>query len=413
MEATRSSELYARAKRLIPGGTQTISKRPERYVEGKWPAYWHRARGARIWDLDGNEYIDYVMALGPIILGYGHPSVNAAIARQLEIGSLTSLQSPLEVEVAEKLVEHVPSAEMVRFAKTGAEATAMAVRIARAYTNRTKVLSCGYAGWHDWWVAKRHITGSRGVTQTRGIPEALRDLTFDLPYGDKEALERLLVEHGGDLACIMIDASEVNDEGVFLGVAREAADRVGAVLAFDEIITGFRMGLGGAQRLYGVTPDISTFGKAIANGMPLAATVGKRAIMELAAELWITSTFGGEALSLAAALATIQELEKPGTLERLWANSERLAKGFRQIADGHGNGTEVIGQRSMPGLRFTNGSAENDQAAQLFVARMLDAGILTRPNYVLFVTVELSDEEIDRTLESTEQALGAVGALAV
>jgi glutamate-1-semialdehyde aminotransferase len=406
MAVTRCNELYRKAKSLIPGGTQTISKRPERYVPGKWPAYWDRAEGARIWDLDGNEYLDYVMALGPIVLGYNHPAVNEAIAAQLRKGSITSLQSPLEVALAEKLVEHVPSADMVRFMKTGAEATAVAVRIARAYTNRTKVVSCGYAGWHDWWVAKGSVGSSRGDASMRGVPTVLEALICDLKYGDRETLDEVIATQGDEVACIMIDMFEVNDAGGFLRVVRDAADRIGAVLIFDEIITGFRMGLGGAQGLYGVTPDISTFGKAMANGMPVSATVGKREIMEVAADLWITSTFGGEALSLAAALATIEELEKPETLARLHDLGHHLEKGLGQLTDGL-DGVECIGQLSMPGIRFVNGGTSDEEAARDFVARMLKQGILTRPNYVFFVTAALTEEDVARTLQAAERALRA------
>jgi glutamate-1-semialdehyde-2,1-aminomutase len=412
MGVQRSNELYAKAKALIPGGTQTASKRPESFVPDRWPAYWDRAQDAHIWDLDGNEYVDYVMALGPIVLGYAHPKVKEAIARQLEKGSVTSLQSPLEVAVAEKLVEHVPCAEMVRFMKSGAEATAMAVRIARGYTNREKVVSCGYAGWHDWWVAKASSPNSRGSIPQGGVPEVLKSLAFDLAYGDVSRLEALAAEHGDDVACIMIDTSEVNDNGHFLGRAREMAGRMGAVLVFDEIITGFRMGLSGAQGVYGVTPDMATFGKAIANGMPLSATVGRRDIMETATRLWITSTFGGEALSLAAALATIEELEKPETLERLHRASQALDKGFREIAARHGS-VEVFGQLSMPGIRFTHGAGPNEEAAREYVARMLEAGFLTRPNYVFFVTASLTEQDIERTLEATEQAVAALDAALV
>lgn len=409
MAVRRCNELYRKARALIPGGTQTISKRPERYVPGKWPAYWDRAKGACIWDLDGNKYLDYVMALGPIVLGYNHPAVNEAIIAQLKKGSITSLQSPLEVALAEKLVEHIPSAEMVRFMKTGAEATAMAVRIARAYTNRTKIISCGYAGWHDWWVAKGAVGSSRGDGNMRGVPEELDALISDLKYGDTKTLNELVARQGSELACIMIDTFEVNDGGAFLHAVRDAADRTGAVLAFDEIITGYRMGLGGAQGLYGVTPDISTFGKAMANGMPLSATVGKRDIMEVAGDLWITSTFGGEALSLAAALATIAELEKPETLARLHDLSGRLAKGFEQLASPY-EGIEVFGQLSMPGLRFVNGDEDKRYSAGNFVAGMLQAEVLTRPNYVFFVTAALTDDDVAHTLEAAEKVLTALGA---
>lgn len=408
MAVKRSNDLYRRAQELIPGGTQTISKRPERYVPGKWPAYFEKARGPHVWDLDGNEYLDYVMALGPIILGYNHPSVNEAIAAQLNKGSISTLQSPLEVALAEKLVEHIPSAEMVRFMKTGAEATAMAVRIARAHTGRPRVVSCGYAGWHDWWVAKGTMGSSRGDASLRGVPRELDKLVTDLVYGDAAALRALAATDGTDVACIMIDTFEVSDQGAFLHLARKTADDIGAVLAFDEIITGYRMGLGGAQGLYGVTPDLSTFGKAMANGMPISAIVGRREVMEVAGELWITSTFGGEALSLAAALATIAELEKPATLGRIHEVSARLDRGFQRLAE-RDERVEAFGQVSMPGLRYRG--VDSGLRAGAFVAGMLEEGILTRPNYVFFPTAALTDEDVARTLETAEKVLAKTGAV--
>jgi len=408
MAVKSSNELYRRAQQLIPGGTQTISKRPERYVPDKWPAYWSEAKGPWIWDLDGNKYLDYVMALGPIILGYNHHSVNEAITVQLSKGSISSLQSPLEVALAEKLVQHIPSAEMVRFMKTGAEATAMAVRIARAHVGRPRVISCGYAGWHDWWVAKGSMGSSRGDASLRGVPRELDVLVSDLAYGDAASLNAMAAAGGTDVACIMIDTFEVNDGGAFLHLARKTADDIGALLVFDEIITGYRMGLAGAQGMYGVTPDLSTFGKAMANGMPISAVVGKREVMQVAADLWITSTFGGEALSLAAALATISELEKPATLDRLHDVSEWLERGFQQLAERH-EGLECFGQLSMPGLRFTGPDASGRAAA--FVAGMLEKGLLTRPNYAFFVTAALSDDEIAYTIEAAETVLAKAGAV--
>lgn len=400
MMGSRCRRLYERAQQVIPGGTQTISKRPERYVAKGWPAYWDRAEGSRIWDLDGNEYLDYVLALGPILLGYSDPHVNEAIAAQLQKGALTTLQSPLEVEVAEKLIEHIPCAEMVRFLKTGAEATAFCVRVARAYTGREKVISCGYAGSHDWWVAKRGDD-----PEARGVPACLRALVLDVALGDVEGLRALVDDHGDDLGCIVVEPKVDVGMEPFLRACRELATQSGAVLIMDEIVTGFRMGLGGAQAYFNVTPDLAAFGKAMANGMPLAAAVGRAELMQEAADLWLTTTFGGEALSLASAKATIEQLERPEILKRIWSNGERLLRGWAAHGDANGR-VKTYGLGPCPGLRFLDDAGQEDeQLDAAFVERMLAQGILMRRSHSAFMTAAHTDDDIDRTIAATETVL--------
>ena len=395
-----SDQLYARARAIIPGGTQTISKRPERFVPDAWPAYWDRASGSRLWDTEGREYLDYVLALGPVLLGYNDPAVTAAVQRQLEKGPLTTLQSPLEVRIAEKLIEHIPCAEMARFFKTGAESTAAAVRVARAATGRETILSSGYGGCHDWWVAKMTDAAAK-----RGVPQCLDHLIHDVPLGDIATLRTLAGAYSDDLACIMIEPKAVPNLENFLRAAREVADSRGAVFVMDEIVTGFRMGLGGAQAYFGVTPHLATFGKAIANGFPLAALVGKRELMEIAAELWLTSTFGGEALSLAAADAVIHGLETTDVLAHVWAMGEQLQEGWRSLGLGKGR-AQVYGLPPCPGLRFLDASGREDaQMDALYVERMLHEGILMRRAHCAFVSAAHTADDIGRTIESTAAVL--------
>jgi glutamate-1-semialdehyde aminotransferase len=236
-------------------------------------------------------------------------------------------------------------------------------------------------------------------------------LIFDVKYGDSGTLEAVAAEHGDETACIIVDPVQTAADADFLRLARKLADKHGALLVFDEIITGFRLGLGGAQGYFGVTPDVATFGKAMANGMPLSTVVGKKEVMQLAADLWISSTFGGEALSLAAAKATIEELERPETLEQLWAKGRRLMDGWRETVAGNGR-VQMDGLPPIPALLFTDESGGYDAEADgTYVERMFDAGILMRRKHYAFVTVSLSDDDIDRTIEATEGAIGATAAV--
>jgi len=400
MGIKRCNELYERATRVIPGGCQTVSKRPEVYLAGKWPGYFSRAYGSHIWDLDGNEYVDYVMALGPIILGYCHPAVDAAIEEQLRKGTVASLSSPLEVELAETLVKHVPCAEMVRFFKTGAESTSAAVRLARAYTGRDKVISCGYQGWHDWWAAKNGEPG---------VPKVLGELTLDVEYGDADGLESVLKEHGDAVACFILEPVVAEADTEFLKYARQETEKRGILLVFDEIITGFRLGMGGAQEYFGVVPDMATFGKAMANGMPISAVAGRSDVMKLAGELWISSTFGGEALSLAAALATLRELERPGVINQLWENGAKLLDGWKRLVESNQVNASVAGFPPIPTLRFLDGTGGRDTEAEgVFLGAMLERGVLWRRNHYAFITLSHSPEDIDRTVEASYQAMEAV-----
>jgi glutamate-1-semialdehyde 2,1-aminomutase len=318
-----SEAWLARARGLVPAATQTLAKGPGQYVRGVAPAFASRAKGSRLWDVDGNEYLDWQMAIGPIVLGYGYEAVDEAIRRQLADGITFSLVHPLEVEVAERVREVVPNAEMVRFSKTGCDVTSAAVRLARAFTGRSKVLCCGYHGWHDWYVATtdRHA----------GIPEATRDLVSTFQYNDLESVREGLDE---DVACVILEPVTFEEpRHGFLHELKKLCAKNGSLLVFDEMWTGFRIALGGAQQRYDVRADLACFSKAVANGMPLSILTGRREVMTLLErQVFFFTTFGGEALSLAAAKATIDELrarDVPATLERRGA---RLAEGVRAIA---------------------------------------------------------------------------------
>ncbi len=299
----RSNELYERAVKTIPLASQTFSKSAMNFPRGATPLFFEKGQGAYVWDYDGNQYIDYMSALMPIILGYRDSDVDEAIKNQLESGIIFSLPSNLEVKLSEKLIELIPSAEMVRFGKNGSDVTSAAIRLARAYTGRDRVTACGYHGWHDWYIGS--------TSRNLGVPKVVQDLSSTFIFNDSDSLESLLKSDPNGYAAVILEpAGTYEPEKGFLERVRELCNQYGVILIFDEIVTGFRVDMGGAQRKYGVTPDLATFGKAMANGMPISTIVGKRKIMKLMDDIFFSGTFGGETLSLAAALATITKLEK-------------------------------------------------------------------------------------------------------
>ncbi|HTQ02911.1 MAG TPA: aminotransferase class III-fold pyridoxal phosphate-dependent enzyme [Polyangiaceae bacterium] len=320
---TESNRWYERALGLVPAGTQTLAKGAGQYVNGVAPKFAARGAGAHMWDVDGNEYVDLQMGIGPISLGYCYEPVDRAIREQLALGITFSLVHPLEVEVAELVRSVVPNAEMVRYSKTGCDVTSAAVRLARAHTRRNKVLACGYHGWHDWYVAV--------TDRNLGVPEAVRELSYTFDYNDLEGLERSL---DADTACVILEpvvfAAPKND---FLHEVRKLCDARGALLVFDEMWTGFRLSLGGAQEKFGVRADLACFSKACANGMPLSLLTGRRDVMRLLEkDVFFFTTFGGEALSLAAARATIQEMRDKDVIGHLARQGLRLRDGYNALA---------------------------------------------------------------------------------
>ncbi len=322
-DISESDKLYARALGLIPNVTQTLAKGPAQYIKGVAPKYLKRGKGSHVWDIDGNEFIDFTMGVGPLSLGYCYPRVDEAIRNQLVDGITFSMMHPLEVETAELIRSIIPSAEAVRFSKTGADVTSAAVRLARAYTKRDKVLCCGYHGWHDWYI---------GVTdKDNGVPQTVKDLSFTFNYNDLQSLENSIDDN---TACVILEPvvfEEPRDN--FLGRIRALCDRHGIVLIFDEMWTGFRLALGGAQEYFGTTADLVCYSKAVANGMPLSVLAGKRAIMELLEkDAFFFTTFGGEALSLAAACATVAEMKERNVPAYLARQGEKIKNAYNASA---------------------------------------------------------------------------------
>lgn len=312
-----SIEQLARAELVIPLASQTFSKSRTQYPVGAAPLFAQRSKGSRTWDIDGNQYVDLVSSLGAVALGYGDDEIDEAVVRQLRDGVTLSLAHPIEAEVAERIVDLVPCAEMVRFGKNGSDATSAAIRLARAATGREHIVVCGYHGWQDWYIGS--------TSMHRGVPLRTRSLTHAIPYNDLGALDRVLADHPDDVAALILEpmTSAWPHEG-YLAEVRRITDEKGIVLVFDEMLTGFRFAPGGAQEYFGVTPDLACFGKALANGFPLSAIVGRRSILDLMSTIFFSGTFGGETLSLTAARVVLDRMATGEPTRQLAATGSDL-----------------------------------------------------------------------------------------
>ena len=412
-QVARSLEIYERARRLIPGATQLISRRPTRAALGVSPIYAERAKGCRIWDVDGNEYVDWFSAVGPIVLGYANDVVDAAVKEQIERGSIYSIVHESAVELAEMLVRLVPSAEMVRYAKGGGEACTVAVRIARGVTGRDKVLFSGYHGWHDWYLAanlgSERLDGHlfNGI-EPIGVPRALEGSSLPFAYGDLDQLEDLLKAHGDEVACIIMEPmrTELPPAGYLEGV-RRLADRHGVVLIFDEVSCGWRVSLGGVQEVVGVTPDMTVFAKAISNGYPMAAVVGRREVMEPMSRMFISSAYWDDNVGTAAALATVRELERLDAP----AIFERLGSDFRGRVDAAaaetGAPAKCVGVSAHPGIRFDVPAELMPKVATLFVQENARRGVILSQGF-FFNTAHDDDEALHRTEEAVRGSFAVI-----
>jgi len=395
---TRSERHYREALKLIPWGTQTNAKRPVEAFAGIMPFYIKRGKGCRIWDIDGKEYIDYRMSLGPVILGYCYPEVDRAVREQLKEGVLFSMASPCELELAKLITDVVPCAEMVRFMKTGEDANSCNVRIARAYTGRDMIVTCGYQGYSDWF----QTAGS----PTNGVPAFMKEHVREIPWGDLEAAEKVIRQYGEKIACVITvpyDFHE-NTSGDFVKLLRQLTSECGALLVFDEVLTGFRLSLGGAQEYFGVTPDLASFAKAMANGYPISAFVGKRAYMEKLNDFVLTTTYAGETLSMAAAIATIRIMKREKVHAHLWKMGKRLMDGLDEVARGLGVEAYAAGLPPASFLKFAApDESKNARLDFLFRRELYRQGIFASVRW--FISYSHKQNDIDETIEKSRVAL--------
>jgi len=399
MNLTRSDSWWERAQRVIPLGTQTLSKSPTQFVQGVCPIYLERGRGAHVWDVDGNEYIDYPMALGPVLLGYADPRVDDAVRRQLQDGITFTLMHPLEVEVAERIVAMCPGVEAVRFGKSGSDATSAAVRAARAITGRERVIALGYHGWHDWYIGS--------TSRNAGVPKAVQDLVTTAPFNDLDTLRERLEEEATAAVILEPAAATVPDPG-YLQAAIDAAHATGALMIFDEIITGFRLAPGGARERYGVRPDFSCYGKALGNGMPISAVAGAWSVMRVFEEIFYSGTHGGEALSLAAARAVLDTIADGTVLVGIHRLGCRLRDGLDATLARHGvDGIVTVGGEPE---RTVIGFAGPDELLWRSFAQQVFAEHAILFNGSMFSSAAHREEDIDRAVEAFDAALAPIAA---
>lgn len=394
-EISESENLIKRAKPLIPALTQTLAKGPTQWIDGVAPKYLKKGKGSHVWDVDGNEYIDFNMGIGPIILGYAYDRVDNAIKKQLEDGITFSLMHPLEVEAAEKIRSVVLNAENIRFSKTGCDVTTAAIRLSRAFTKRNKILCCGYHGWHDWYITV--------TDRNAGIPEIMNDYTSTFDYNN---IVSLIDSIDYDTACVILEPTifekPSND---FLFNVQSVCKRYGAVLIFDEMWTGFRMAPGGAQEYFGITPDLAVYSKAIANGMPVSVLTGKEEIMRLLEkDVFFFTTFGGEALSLAAIIATIDEIVENNVPQYLFTQGKKLKDGYNRIAESLGmEFTKCSGYDVRTIITFNTDFGNPLEMKSLLQQEMIKRGILWAGFHNL--SYSHSDEDVKYTLEAYEDSL--------
>jgi len=406
LNITRSLELFEEAKTLVPGGVLGARK-PGDFIMGEYPIFLEYGKGCRLTDVDGNEFIDFLCGYGPIILGYREDEVDDAVIRQVkDKGFCFSLTQPYQNELAKKLNQLIPSAELSIFLKTGSDATTAAIRIARAYTGRIKVMRCGYHGWHDWCVEMKG-----------GIPEKFYEDVHEFHYNDLDSLEKLMAQYGNETAAIIMtpfghplhQKMQTPKPGFLEGV-RELANRYGAVLVFDEVRTCFRLRMGGAQELYGVTPDLTVLGKGMANGHAISVVTGKKDVMMAAAsKLFISSTFFPNSEGYIAALKTIEIMERENVLDNIWEKGGRLLKKIQDIIDKYDVGAELTGVAPMFLITFSDTDADVLRGKRTdFYTQLIRKGFFFTPHHHAYISYRHTEEDLDLTVKAIDESMAYV-----
>ena len=393
-----SERLFARALRIVSGGT-TQGKAPNTLIPGEYPIYAARGMGANLWDVDGNEFLDWILAYGIIVLGYCDPDVDAAAMREIKEGFAFPLTRPVQNELAELLVETIPCAEMVHFFKTGSDATTAAVRISRIATGRDKVVRWGYNGWHDWCCLREP-----------GIPRTVRDDVLTFRYNDLDSLEDVFRKNRDRVACLIMMPLEIEEpKPGFLEGVKSLAHRNGALFILDEMRSGFHLAMGGAQEYYKVTPDMATFSKAMSNGYAISALAGRKDLLEQLSKTYVSSTFFTNSIEMAAAAATIRKLRGTDAIPHLWKIGQGLKDGLDGLVGDLGIEAKTVGVAPMPFMVFTYADPEVLEAAKYaFYRETTRRGLLLHPSHHWFACASHTGKDLARTLEICESGFRAV-----
>lgn len=406
LNITKSLELFEEAKGLVPGGVLGARK-PGDFIEGEYPIFLEYGQGCRLTDVDGNEFIDFLCGYGPIILGYREEEVDDAVIKQIkEKGFCFTLTQRYQNDLAKKLREIVPCSELSTFLKTGSDATTASIRVARAYTNRIKVIRCGYHGWHDWCVEMKG-----------GIPEKFYEDVYEFHYNDLTRLEELMVQHGKETAAIIMtpfghplhQKMQTPKPGFLEGV-RALADRYGAILVFDEVRTGFRLAMGGAQELYKVSPDLVVLGKGMANGYAISVLTGKTEVMMAAAsKLFISSTFFPNSDGYIAALKTIEILERDNVLRSIWEKGNRFLTKIQAIIDQYNVGAELSGLAPMFFITFRKDEANTARGKRTdFYTQLIRKGFFFTPHHHAYISHRHTEEDLELTLKAIDESMAYI-----
>ncbi len=406
MKIKKGIKLWNKAKKIIPGGTQLLSKRTEMFLPEQWPAYFKKAKGVEIWDLNGNRYIDVsCMGIGACILGYADPDVNLAVKKVIEKGSMSTLNSPEELELAELLCKLHPWADMVRYARTGGEAMTIAVRIARAYTRKDKITYCGYHGWSDWYLAA-NLANDKNLDghllpglEPRGVPRGLKGTAIPFHYNNTKELKKIVKEN--DIGVIVMEPLRYQEpKDNFLKEVRKIADKIKAVLIFDEITSGWRFNIGGVHLKYGINPDIAVFAKGMSNGFPMAAIIGKKKVMQAAQTTFISSTYWTERTGPVAALATINKMRDKRVPEYLQEMGNLIIKGLKEAADSSELKIKIAGLPSLIHFSFDYGK-NSQKILTLFTQEMLKRGFLASGG--IYLSYSLNKKHVEKYLKNTNK----------
>lgn len=375
----KSMVMYERAIKTIPLGTQTFSKSRTQYPLGVSPMFLERGKAGHVWDYDGNEYVDCVCSQASVTLGYCDPDIDLAVSEQMKSGTILSLPGSLEAEVSELIVDLVPAAEMVRFGKNGSDVTSAGVRVARGFTKRDRIAVCGYHGWQDWYIGS--------TARNLGVPKAVSDLTHPFLYNDIESLNTLFKKYPGEIALVIMEPMQRNPpKDEFLHKVKELAHKNGALLMFDEVITGFRLSDGGAQELFGVTPDLTSLGKGMANGYPISAIVGRADVMKIMEEVFFSFTFGGELLSLAAAKAAMKKIKREPVTKTMKERGQQLLDGVQALIEKHdiGHTLSIGGHPAWTFLGFKDSPDYNQfEIKTLFLQEIFRRGVISIGSHTL------------------------------